>query len=93
MLAANAPKFTGTVPADGDELLEQLVVFGTPADARRRLACWHAAGADMPALLLRPNQTTEEIAFTLEAFGPMLSAGHSGREIGIATVSNTWSPL
>jgi hypothetical protein len=28
----------------------------------------------MPALLLRPNQTLEEIASTLEAFGPMLPA-------------------
>jgi hypothetical protein len=28
----------------------------------------------MPTLLLRPNQTPEEIAFTLEAFGPMLRA-------------------
>jgi alkanesulfonate monooxygenase SsuD/methylene tetrahydromethanopterin reductase-like flavin-dependent oxidoreductase (luciferase family) len=72
VLAANAPKFTGSVPADADELLEQLVVFGPPAEARRRLARWHVAGAAMPALLLRPNQTPEEIAFTLEAFGPML---------------------
>src|SRR5215470_1069489 len=72
VLAANSPKFTGSVPADADELLEQLVVFGPPAEARRRLARWHAAGATMPALLLRPDQTLEEIAFTLEAFGPML---------------------
>jgi hypothetical protein len=74
VLAANTPKFTGNVPADADELLEQLVVFGPPVEARRRLARWHVAGAAMPALLLRPNQTLEEIAYTLEAFGPMLSA-------------------
>jgi hypothetical protein len=61
------------VPADADELLEQLV-FGPPTEARRRLARWHAAGASMPGMLLRPNQTLEEIAFTLEAFGPMLPA-------------------
>jgi alkanesulfonate monooxygenase SsuD/methylene tetrahydromethanopterin reductase-like flavin-dependent oxidoreductase (luciferase family) len=75
VLAANTPKFTGSVPADADELLEQLVVFGPPAEARRRLARWHAAGAAMPALLLRPDQTPEEITFTLEAFGPMLPPG------------------
>ena len=59
MLAANAPKFTGAVPPDAEELLEQLIVFGTPAEARRRLARWHAAGATMPVLLLRPNLTAE----------------------------------
>jgi hypothetical protein len=74
VLAANTPKFAGSVPTEADELLEQLVVFGPPAEARRRLARWHVAGAAMPALLLRPNQTLEEIAFTLEAFGPMLPA-------------------
>jgi hypothetical protein len=74
VLAANTPKFTGSVPADADELLEQLVVFGPPAEACRRLARWHVAGAAMPALLLRPDQTLAEITFTLEAFVPMLSA-------------------
>ena len=37
VLAANARKFTGAVPADADELLEQLTVYGTPGEARRRL--------------------------------------------------------
>jgi alkanesulfonate monooxygenase SsuD/methylene tetrahydromethanopterin reductase-like flavin-dependent oxidoreductase (luciferase family) len=72
VLAANAPKFTGLVPADAEELLEQLVVYGTPSEARRRLSRWHAAGADLPVLLLRPNLTPEECALTLEAFRPML---------------------
>ena len=35
VLAANAPKFTGVVPADAEELLEQLIVYGTPPEARR----------------------------------------------------------
>ncbi len=72
VLAANAPKFTGAVPADADELLEQLVVYGTPDEARRRLRRWHEAGADLPVLLLRPNLTPEERALTLGAFCPML---------------------
>ncbi|MGH7391983.1 MAG: LLM class flavin-dependent oxidoreductase [Candidatus Rokuibacteriota bacterium] len=70
VLAANAPKFTGAVPAEADRLLEELTVFGTPAEARARLARWHAAGAAMPALLLRPNLTPEEIELTLAAFRP-----------------------
>jgi alkanesulfonate monooxygenase SsuD/methylene tetrahydromethanopterin reductase-like flavin-dependent oxidoreductase (luciferase family) len=77
VLAANAPKFAGAVPADAEELLEQLIVYGTPAEARRRLARWHAAGASMPVLLLRPGLTPAEIALTLEAFRPMLEFAHA----------------
>ena len=74
VLAANAPKFTGVVPADAEELLEQLIVYGTPPEARRRLGRGHEAGADFPVLLLRPNLTPEERALTLEAFRPMLQS-------------------
>src|SRR6266480_335870 len=74
VLAANAPKFTGVVPADAEELLEQLTVYGTPPEARRRLRRWHEAGAAFPVLLLRPNLTPEERALTLEAFRPMLQS-------------------
>jgi alkanesulfonate monooxygenase SsuD/methylene tetrahydromethanopterin reductase-like flavin-dependent oxidoreductase (luciferase family) len=72
VLAANTPKFTGVVPTDAEELLEQLIVYGTPPEARRRLGRWLAAGAAFPVLLLRPNLTEEERALTLEAFRPML---------------------
>jgi len=41
VLAANTPKFVGAVPPDAEELLEELIVFGTPPEARRRLAGWH----------------------------------------------------
>jgi alkanesulfonate monooxygenase SsuD/methylene tetrahydromethanopterin reductase-like flavin-dependent oxidoreductase (luciferase family) len=72
VLAANAPKFAGVVPPDAEELLEQLIVYGAPPEARRRLARWHEAGAVFPTLLLRPNLTSDERALTLEAFRPML---------------------
>jgi alkanesulfonate monooxygenase SsuD/methylene tetrahydromethanopterin reductase-like flavin-dependent oxidoreductase (luciferase family) len=75
VLAANTPKFTGTVPPDADELLEELVVFGTPPEARRRLARWHEAGAALPVLLLRPNLSAEELEFTLNALRPLAAAG------------------
>jgi alkanesulfonate monooxygenase SsuD/methylene tetrahydromethanopterin reductase-like flavin-dependent oxidoreductase (luciferase family) len=74
VLAANAPKFTGAVPPDAEELLEQLIVYGTPAEARRRLERWHAAGAVFPVLLLPPNLMPEQRALTLEAFRPMLQS-------------------
>jgi len=77
VLAANAPRFTGAVPAEAEELLEQLIVFGTPPEARRRLARWHDAGAEIVTMLLRPNLTPDAIALTLEAFRPMLESRHA----------------
>jgi len=74
VLAANAPKFRGIVPADAEELLEQLIVYGTPPEARRRLERWHEAGAAFPVLLLGPSLTPEERALTLETFRPMLQS-------------------
>src|SRR5262249_40205492 len=79
VLAANTPRFTGDVPEAADLLLEELTVFGTPEQARARLARWHADGADLPILLLRPQQTPAEIALTLEAFRPMLTASDGSR--------------
>jgi alkanesulfonate monooxygenase SsuD/methylene tetrahydromethanopterin reductase-like flavin-dependent oxidoreductase (luciferase family) len=73
VMAANSPKFTGAVPAKADELLEQLVVYGTPAEARERMARWLATGADLGVVFLRANLEQAEIDFTLNAFGPMLA--------------------
>src|SRR5262245_42912174 len=72
VVAANAAKFAGVVPPDAEELLEQLIVYGTPAEARRRLQRWYDAGGAMPGLLLRAGLTPEETRHTLEAFTPML---------------------
>jgi alkanesulfonate monooxygenase SsuD/methylene tetrahydromethanopterin reductase-like flavin-dependent oxidoreductase (luciferase family) len=74
VLAANAGKFAGVVPPDAEELLEQLIVYGTPPEARRRLQRWHDAGAHFAMLLFRPNLTPPEIAAQLDAFRPMLKS-------------------
>ena len=74
VLGANSPKFTGEVPPAADSLLEELTAFGAPAEARERLAQWHAAGADMPLVFLRPNLTPEQVKRTLGAFAPMLES-------------------
>jgi alkanesulfonate monooxygenase SsuD/methylene tetrahydromethanopterin reductase-like flavin-dependent oxidoreductase (luciferase family) len=74
VIGANTPKFTGTVPAAADSLLEELTAFGPPAEARERLGRWHAAGADMPLVFLRPNLAPEQIDHTLGAFAPMLES-------------------
>ena len=74
VLAANTPKFAGAVPAEADVLLDELIVYGTPAEARRRLARWYEAGATMPGLMFRPNLTAEETRHSLDAFVPMLES-------------------
>jgi len=43
-------------------------VYGTPGEARARLARWQAAGAALPILLLPPNLEPKQIDFALEAF-------------------------
>jgi alkanesulfonate monooxygenase SsuD/methylene tetrahydromethanopterin reductase-like flavin-dependent oxidoreductase (luciferase family) len=70
VLAANAPKFAGVVPPAAEALLDELIVFGTPAAARRRLARWHEAGAALPILLLRSGLSAAEMEFTLDALRP-----------------------
>jgi alkanesulfonate monooxygenase SsuD/methylene tetrahydromethanopterin reductase-like flavin-dependent oxidoreductase (luciferase family) len=74
VLAANTPKFTGAVPPDAEDLLEQLIVYGSPPEARRRLGRWFEAGAHATVLLLGPHLTPEQRALTLEAFRPMLAS-------------------
>lgn len=72
VLAANTPKFTGAVPPEAELLLDELIVYGAPAEARRRLARWYEAGAAMPGLMFRPHLTPEEPRRALEAFAPIL---------------------
>jgi alkanesulfonate monooxygenase SsuD/methylene tetrahydromethanopterin reductase-like flavin-dependent oxidoreductase (luciferase family) len=79
VFAANTPKFTGVVPAEADELLEQLAVYGTPRASRQRLERWYESGAHFPVLLLRPNLTPEERALTLDAFRPVPQSAVTAR--------------
>ena len=74
VLAANAPRFVGVVPPEAEVLLDELIVYGTPPEARRRLARWYEAGAAMPGLMFRPNLTAEQTQRSLEAFVPMLES-------------------
>ncbi|MFQ5829229.1 MAG: LLM class flavin-dependent oxidoreductase [Candidatus Methylomirabilia bacterium] len=69
-VAANPGRDSAVVPPEAESLLEQLTVFGTPEQARERLAHWYEAGAWLPILLLRPNLSREQTDFTLNAFRP-----------------------
>jgi alkanesulfonate monooxygenase SsuD/methylene tetrahydromethanopterin reductase-like flavin-dependent oxidoreductase (luciferase family) len=70
VMTANTPKMAGVVPAAADRLLEQLTIWGTPAEARQRLDTWYAAGADVPSIFVRAGLSREEMAATLDAFRP-----------------------
>lgn len=74
VLAANTPKPQGIVPADAEALLEEVTVFGTPEQARARLARWYEAGAEFPALLLPPHRAPAELELMLDAFRPVPAA-------------------
>ncbi len=65
--AANTTRGSAVVPPEAEVLLEELTVYGTPADARARLARWQDAGASLPILLLPPNLEPAQIDFALDA--------------------------
>jgi alkanesulfonate monooxygenase SsuD/methylene tetrahydromethanopterin reductase-like flavin-dependent oxidoreductase (luciferase family) len=65
--AANTTRGSAVVPPEAEVLLEELTVYGTPAEARARLARWQQAGAALPILLLPPNLSPAQIDFTLDA--------------------------
>jgi alkanesulfonate monooxygenase SsuD/methylene tetrahydromethanopterin reductase-like flavin-dependent oxidoreductase (luciferase family) len=70
VLAANSPRMLGAVPPEADALLDQLTVWGTPAEARARLDRWYDAGADTPIVFIRENLSAQEMEYTLRALRP-----------------------
>ncbi|MGH7309330.1 MAG: LLM class flavin-dependent oxidoreductase [Candidatus Rokuibacteriota bacterium] len=70
VLAANTPRNRGVVPPEAEALLDELTIFGTPAQARAALDRWRAAGAALPVVLLPPNLTRDELDFTLNGLRP-----------------------
>lgn len=67
VIAANPARGSAIVPPEAERLLDELTVYGTPDEARARLARWQEAGAELPILLLSPNLSAAQIAFTLRA--------------------------
>lgn len=65
--AANATRDAAVVPPEAEVLLDELTVYGTPAEVRARLARWREAGASLPILLLPPNLSPAQIDFALDA--------------------------
>jgi alkanesulfonate monooxygenase SsuD/methylene tetrahydromethanopterin reductase-like flavin-dependent oxidoreductase (luciferase family) len=67
VVAANTTRGSAIVPPEAEALLEELTVYGTPDEARARLAGWRRAGADLPILLLPPELEPAQIDFALAA--------------------------
>lgn len=70
IVTANESRKPEIVPPEANSLLEQLTIYGTPAQARARLSKWYQAGATMPGLVLAPNMTFNEIEYLLQALRP-----------------------
>ena len=84
VLAANAGRAPALVPPEAEGLLEQLVIHGTPAEARQRLAAWQGSGVTSVALLLRPGLDRDALARTLEALRPAAAAPPGASPSGAA---------
>jgi alkanesulfonate monooxygenase SsuD/methylene tetrahydromethanopterin reductase-like flavin-dependent oxidoreductase (luciferase family) len=59
-----------TVPPRAERLLNEVVLTGAAEDAQKQLEPWYQAGADVPAIVLTPGATVEELEYTLTAFAP-----------------------
>ena len=70
VLAANTTRGSAIVPPEAEALLDELLVWGTPDEARGQLERWREAGAALPILLLPPNLTPAQIDLALETFPP-----------------------
>lgn len=67
-----APAAPAEVPDPARVLLDELVCWGTAADALAGLDAWYAAGADMPVLVLPPGRDVDELEAVLEGLRPNL---------------------
>jgi len=70
VIAANTTRGSAVVPPEAEVLLDELLVWGTPDEARARLARWQAAGAALPILLLPPNLAPAQVDLALDTLRP-----------------------
>jgi len=88
VLAANTGRGPCVVPLEADVLLEQLTVFGTPDEARDRLAEWRSCGA-APTVMLRPDLAAEQVRFELESLCDGLGGTQMWRPEGSRVAGTT----
>jgi alkanesulfonate monooxygenase SsuD/methylene tetrahydromethanopterin reductase-like flavin-dependent oxidoreductase (luciferase family) len=69
VIAANTTRGSAVVPPEAEILLDELTVYGTPDEAKRRIARWRQAGANLPILLLPPQLEPAQLDFALATLG------------------------
>lgn len=67
VLAANSGRRPTIVPAEAEKLLEQLTIYGTPAEIADQFDAWYKAGMTLPTVMLNPNLAKEQIDLILQA--------------------------
>ena len=72
LVVAGEPPRGGTarLPAGAEVLLDELTVHGDAGQARAGLDRWYGAGAEMPVIVLPPNQPLDDLLQTLESLRP-----------------------
>lgn len=68
ILKANEGRRPGLVPAEANDLLEALTIYGTPDTVRDQLDPWYDAGATTPILFLHHGLEREQYDQILSAF-------------------------
>lgn len=70
VVAANPRGAAPTIPAAAQVLVDELLISGDADAAKAGLDRWYAAGAEMPAIVLPPGRSVEELEHTLRALRP-----------------------
>jgi len=73
VVAGGPPPRGGTarLAAGAEVLVDELTVHGDAAQARAGLDRWYRAGAEMPAVVLPPNQPVDDLLHTVESLRPV----------------------
>jgi len=72
--AANGRGIAPTVPPAAHVLIDELTLTGDADAAGAALDRWYAAGAELPAIVLPPGRSVEELEHTLHALRPARSS-------------------
>ena len=72
VVAGGPPPRGGTarLPAGAEVLVDELTVHGDAGQARAGLERWYRAGAEMPVIVLPPDQPVDDLHYTLESLRP-----------------------
>ena len=73
VVAGGPPPRGGTarLPAGAEVLVDELTLHGDAAEARAGLDRWYEAGAEMPVIVLPPNQPIDDLLHTVESLRPV----------------------